>query len=260
MYVIDNALQKIVSMVKEDKRIKGLWAVGSVATGKTDEYSDLDLYMLVEKQDYPQVFEERASFARKLGEVLSSFEVEWPNCQLYGVILENCLEVDLCYCKLEQVEIFGPFRILYDRDGDLDQLLSKRLSHCEVDVRKELNENLDLAAYNALHAINMLRRGELWSSIRQVETLRKRIVTLIGLRTHTDVAEEYRRLESIAGETEKLYLQKTLCGYDSKLLKHSIEAAIILFMNKARALCQEQNMTFPASRFDKLLQHLAEAP
>jgi len=157
MQVIDSALQRIVSLVKEDKRIKGMWAVGSVATGKADEYSDLDLYVLVEKQDYPQVFEERASFAGRLGEILSSFEVEWSNCQLYGVILENCLEVDICYCKPEQVEIFGPFRILYDRDGDLDQLLSKRVIHYDVDVRKELKENLDLAAYNALHSINMLR-------------------------------------------------------------------------------------------------------
>jgi predicted nucleotidyltransferase len=77
MQAIESVLQKIASLVKEDKRIKGLWAVGSTATGKTDKYSDLDLYILVENQDYQKVFEERASFAEQLGEVLSSFEVGW---------------------------------------------------------------------------------------------------------------------------------------------------------------------------------------
>lgn len=208
MQAIDSALQKIVSLAKEDKRVKGLWTVGSVATGKTDQYSDLDLYVLVEKQFYSQVFEERVSFAEKLGEVLSSFEVEWPNCQLYGVILESCLEVDICYYMPEQIEIFGPFRVLYDRDGDLTELLSKRAVGFNADVIKELKEHLDFPAYNILHSINMLGRGELWSSIRQVEIIRRRIVSLIGLRTHTDVAEEYRRLESISSESENLGLQR----------------------------------------------------
>jgi hypothetical protein len=83
-----------------------------------------------------------------------------------------------------------------------------------VDVGKELKEHLDLAAYNVLHSINMLGRGELRSSLRQVEILRKRIVSLIGLRTRTDVSEEYCRLESVASESENLDLQKTLCNYN----------------------------------------------
>lgn len=258
MQATESVLQKIAALVEEDKRIKGLWAVGSTATDKTDKYSDLDLYILIENQDYLEVFEERASFAEQLGEVLSSFEVEWPNCQLYGVILESCLEVDICYCKPEQLEIFGPFRILYDRDGDLTQLLSKRMVQYNVDVGKELKEHLDLAAYNVLHSINMLGRGELWSSLRQVEILRRRVVSLIGLRTRTDVSEEYRRLESIVSESENLDLQKTLCNYNVKDLSEVIRAVTVLFMNEAGMVCREQNFPFPARRFDRLLEHLAE--
>jgi len=251
-------LKKIISLVEEDNRIRGLWAVGSMATGKADKYSDLDLYILIEQENYEQVFGERSSFAEKMGKVLSTFEVEWPNCQLYGVILENCVEVDLCYCKPEQVEIFGTYKILFDRRGDLSDLLSKHTVGFETDVKKRLTEHLDFAAYNILHAANMLGRGEYWSSIRQLEILRKRIVSLIGLRTRTDVDEEYRRLEHLVSEEENEALQKTLCDYDFKSLKESIQAATNLFVHEAKELCREQGLSFPAERYERLLEYLNE--
>jgi len=254
----ERLLERIASLIKEDVRVRGLWAVGSLATGKADRYSDLDLYVLVEREDYERVFSERISFAEKIGKVLSTFEVEWPNCQLYGVILENCVEVDLCYCKPEQVEVFGPYRIVFDRKGDMKEFLLNHSVKFETDVKKRVVEQLDFAAYNLLHAINMLGRGEYWSSIRQLEMLRKRIVSLIGLRTRTDVDEEYRRLESLVSEEENYALQKTLCSYDSGSLKEAIQAATNLFEQKAQELCEEQGLPFPAERYERLLEYLNE--
>jgi len=254
----ERLLEKIISIVKDDNRIRGLWAVGSMATAKADKYSDLDLYILVEKENYEQVFNERSSFAEKIGKVLSSFEVEWRNCHLYGVILENCIEVDLCYCKPEQVEIFGTSKILFDRKGDLRELLSKHTVGFETDIKKRLVEQLDLAAYNLLHAINMLGRSEYWSSIRQLEMLRKRIVSLVGLRTRTDVDEEYRRLESLVSVEENAAFQKTLCSYNSKSIKEAIQAATALFVQEAKEICTDQGLPFPAERYERLLEYLTE--
>lgn len=256
--VQERLLEKVTALVKEDGRIRGLWAFGSLATGKADKYSDLDLYILVEKENYEQVFGERSSFAEKIGVVLSTFEVEWPNCQLYGVILENCVEVDLCYCKPEQVEVFGPYRILFDRKGGLEQLLLQHTVKFETDVKKRVGEQLDFVAYNLLHAINMLGRGEYWSSLRQLEMLRKRIVTLIGLRTRTDVDEEYRRLESLVSEEENSALQETLCGYSFGSLKEAIRIGATLFEQEAQKLCTEQGLAFPAERYERLLEYLDE--
>jgi len=255
----ENLLQKIKSLVEQDDRIRGLWAVGSLATGKVDKYSDLDLYILVDKDNYDQVFSERSAFAERIGRVLSSFEVEWPNCQLFGVILEeNCVEVDLCYCKPEQLEIFGPYKVIVDKKGDLQELLSKHTVRFETDVKKRLGEHLDFAAYNLLHAVNMLGRGEYWSSIRQIEMLRKRIISLIGLRTHTDVEEEYRRLESLITEEVNTTLQNTLCSYNCESITKAIQAAASLFVQEASALCKSQGLPFPSERYERLLAYLDE--
>lgn len=249
-------LRRIESLVRRDDRIVGLWVVGSLATEKADKYSDVDVYVLVEKENYAEVFGERASFAEKIGRVLSSFEVEWPNCQLYGVVMDNFVEVDLCYCRPEQVEIFGPYKILVDKKGNLQELLAKHTVGYDVDVKKRLLEHVDFGAYNLLHAINMLGRGEYWSSIRQVEMLRKRTVSLVGLRTHSDVEEEYRKLELLLSEEMNRALQETLCSYDFGSIAKAIRAVTVLFMQEAKEPCKSQNLSFPSGKFERLLEYL----
>jgi len=255
-YLQETLLEKVKLLVQKDARFMGMWTVGSMATGDADKYSDLDLYLLVRKENYDQVYDERSSFAEKIGKVLSTFEVEWPNCQLYGVILDNCVEVDLCYCKPEQLEIFGPYKIIVDKKGDLPGLLSRHTITYETDVKKRLREHFDFATYNLLHAINMLGRGEYWSSIRQVEMLRKRIISLIGLRTKTDVEEEYRRLESLVSVKVNKRLQKTLCDHNFRSIAESIGTAAALFMQEAQTLCKNEKLPFPSERFRHLLRYL----
>jgi hypothetical protein len=190
--------------------------------------------------------------------VLSTFEVEWPNCQLYGIILDNCVEVDLCYCKPENLEIFGPYKIEVDRKGNLHELLSKHTVSYETDVKKHLKEHMDFAAYNLLHAINMLGRGEYWSSIRQIEMLRKRVIGLMGLRTKTDVEEEYRKLESLVNEELNQRLQKTLCDYSAESIVRAVHATAVLFKEEAENLCKKEGVPFPSDTFERLLEYLAE--
>ncbi|MFQ5871870.1 MAG: aminoglycoside 6-adenylyltransferase [Candidatus Geothermarchaeales archaeon] len=257
-YTQDRLLKRIKSLVEEDERIRGLWVVGSIATGKADRYSDLDVYILIEKEKYEEVFAERASFAERMGKVLSFFEVEWPSCQLYGVILESCVEVDLCYCTPEQVETFGPYRVVGDKEGDLEGFLAERNVGFKTDVKKRLIQHLDFAAYNLLHAINMLGRGEYWSSIRQLEMLRKRIIGLIGLRTQSDVGEEYRRLEALIDQVANEALQRTLCEYTSESIAEAIQTATALFMHEAEEICGMQGLPFPTERFERLLGYLGE--
>ena len=254
----ETILQRVKSLVADDPRFMGMWTVGSMATGKADQYSDLDVYLLVETSNYDQVYSEKTSFAEKIGKVLSTFEVEWPNCQLLGVILDICVEVDLCYCKPENLEIFGPYKIEIDRKGNLQELLSKHTVSYETDVKKHLREHMDFAAYNLLHAINMVGRGEYWSSIRQIEILRKRVIGLIGLRTKTDVEEEYRKLESLVNNELNQSLQNTLCDYSAESIARAVHATAILFKEEAENLCQKEGVPFPSDTFKRLLEYLAE--
>jgi hypothetical protein len=117
-------------------------------------------------------------------------------------------------------------------------------------------EQLDFAAYNLLHAINMFGRGEYWSSICQIETMRKRFVRLIGLEIRSDVDEEHRRLESLLSKESSASLEETLCKNDPAEIYKAIRTISVLFVNKARELCIANSLAFPFERFDLLLAHL----
>lgn len=251
-------LQRIKEQVEGDERIRGSWLVGSLATDTADVYSDIDLYLLVEDTWYKEVYAQRGAFARGFGPVLSTFEVDWPNCQLYGVILESCLEVDLCYTREDQVELFGPFRVLTDRDGDLEKWLTERDVGWQVDVAEELRSQTEFAAYDLLHAINMLGRGERWSAIRHLELLRRRVISLVGLRTKTDVGEEFRRLEHLIDPEMGDELLRTLPTYSEEGIAQAIRAATMLFTREAERVSRDHGLAFPEEGFTRLLGHLGE--
>jgi len=253
--VLRNMLSKCVQLLETDSRVEGAYVVGSMADETFDDYSDIDLYIVAKDDEYDEVYQERFRFAEQIGDVLSTFEVEWPNCQLLGAIYRNYVEVDFCYTTLEKAEVFSDwYKILLDRTGRVRQTLVKK--DFTVDARKELKTQTDFALYNVLHAINMVKRGEYWSSIKQIETLRRRLVTLMDLSLGKDVAEEYRRLESLFPLKVEKKLRKTLCVYSKKEIEKSIVAATQLFCEVGQDLASKVSENFPSEKFSHLFKNL----
>jgi len=253
--VLRNMLSKCVQLLEADSRVEGAYVVGSMADGTFDDYSDIDLYIVVKDERYTEAYQERFRFAEQIGDVLSTFEIEWPNCQLLGAIYRNYMEVDFCYTMLEKVEVFSDrYKILLDRTGRVRQTLVKK--DFTVDARKELRTQTEFALYNLLHAVHMLKRGEYWSSIKQIETLRRRIVVLMDLSLGKDIAEEYRRLESLFPLKVEKKLRKTLCSYGNRAIEKSIAAAVQLFCEVGKELAGKFSVEFPSEKFAHLLKQL----
>jgi len=253
--VLGKMLSKCVQLLKADGRVEGTYVVGSMADGTFDDYSDIDINVVVKDEAYAGFYEERFRFAEQIGDLLSTFEVEWLNCQMLGAIYRNYVEVDFCYTTLEKVEVFSDrYKILLDRTGRVRQNLVKK--DFMVDARKELKTQTDFALYNVLHAFNMLKRGEYWSLIKQIETLRRRLVTLMDLSLGKDVAEEYRRLESLFPLEVETKLRKTLCVYSKKEIEKSLVAATQLFCEVGQDVASRLSVEFSSERFAHLLKNL----
>ena len=62
------ALNRFVTASQADARIVAAFQGGSPVAGKDDEYSDLDLYLIVGDKDYETYFAERRAFLGRLGE------------------------------------------------------------------------------------------------------------------------------------------------------------------------------------------------
>lgn len=248
-------LSKCTSLLQVDPRIEGAYVVGSMADETEDEYSDIDLYVVVKEEHYAEVYGERFKFAKRIGEVLSTFEVEWPNCQMLGVIYRNYVEIDICYTKLGQAEVFSDrYKVVLDRSGRVQKTLITR--EYPKDPKTELKRQIEFALYNLLHAVNMLHRGEYWSSIKQIETLRKRTVSLVEVLLKKEVGEEYRKLESVFPPKAERKLRRTLCLYRKSDIRKSVKISTQLFCEIGGELAFKLGVIFPSEKFSHLLQHL----
>jgi len=255
--VLRNMLSRCISLLSADPRVEGVYLVGSMADETMDEHSDIDLYIVVGDEHYEEVHRERFQLAQRIGDVLSTFEVEWPNCQMLGVIYRNYVEIDICYTNPGQAEVFNDrYKIALDKSGLLRKAL--KVKEYPRDPRSELKVQSEFALYNLLHAINMLRRGEYWSSIRQVETLRKRTVTLAELLWNKEIGEEYRKLETVLPTNVEKELRKSLCLYRKNEIKKSIVALTKLFCKIGEELAAKSKAEFPSEKFSHLLQRLKE--
>ncbi len=223
--------------LKADDRILAAWLVGSLAQRTGDRFSDIDLYVVVRDAYYDAVFSERETLARRFGDVLSTFEVEWPNCQMLGVILKNGIEIDLCYCRLDQCGIFKPncrYRILFDRSGQLEERLRKPVIY-EDDPIEDIRDKINSSNYHFLHAIHSLARNDLWVAIYHVQQLRTILIDLLARRMNADFSES-KRLGQYLDAKDSEQLQQTLCRYDTESIRQAIETLIELFKAQLESL------------------------
>lgn len=66
-------VEAAIATLSADARIVGIAAGGSFISDTMDEFSDLDLVIVVEPQPYQTVLAERVSLAGSLGSLLAAF-------------------------------------------------------------------------------------------------------------------------------------------------------------------------------------------
>lgn len=120
-------LEQILTKLKQDNRLLGVAIGGSYLSGEMDEYSDLDLVLVVDDINYEQVLKGRQQIASSLGSLLAAFtgdHVGEP--RLLICLYENPLiHVDLKFVLGESFKsdrIENPV-ILWERENLLTQAI-----------------------------------------------------------------------------------------------------------------------------------------
>ena len=189
-------LSEALPRLQADERLIAVAAGGSFLTGDMDEYSDLDLVIVVEPAALHQVMQERKQIAATLGNLLMAFTGEYVGeprlliC-LYGPPL---LHVDLKFISLPDAatRVKDPI-ILWEREGKLASILqTTEAVYPAPDLqwiedrfwvwvhygaakvgRGELFEALDFLAFLRFHVLGplaLLEQGSRPSGVRKVET------------------------------------------------------------------------------------------
>ena len=110
-------LDRFIAACQADERIVAAFLGGSYASGKTDKYSDLDLFFITTDEAYEDFLSGRETFIRLLGEPL--FLEDFGMTNGYLVIFSNGTEAEIFFGRESKYkDIYdGPYRVLLDKNS-----------------------------------------------------------------------------------------------------------------------------------------------
>lgn len=114
----EQAVEKICASLKKDSRVQAVFLKGSMGRDEHDEYSDIDLYCLVEEEHKTQFLSERAVHLEAYRPIIFQDDIFIIAPQLIAVY-DNLLHIDLFTVTLESFPEKDYFRVLYDPEGML---------------------------------------------------------------------------------------------------------------------------------------------
>lgn len=222
-------LAHAMPLLQADHRIVGVAAGGSYITDSMDVYSDIDLVIAAEPEDYSQIMDEKLDIAEKLGNVLTSFTGEHVGeprllvC-LYGPLL---LHVDLKFVSLSDIarRVEDP-AILWERDGRITEALKTQEAKFPTPELQWMEDRF--WAWVHYTAAKIARR-ELFEAIGAIGFLREVVIGPLLLMKNGKLPRGVRKLETDAPDSLPALI-KTLPEYSAKSCADALKVLIDLYV------------------------------
>jgi len=199
-------LEKAVKVLKRDERVQGLYLSGNP---ETDEYSDIDLFLMSTKEDRESLEKDRLGIANRVGNIMAECMALVPHT--YVVIYEPGVKMDYSFHVIpEKIRPDKQYMdIIYDPDGHLMDVVEKSKTSSFSFDKDELVNLVKHFHVVLSYTIGKLGRGELWESRDTVEYYRALLVQYEHILAERQRVG-YRRLE-LKLEPEKLaMLERTI--------------------------------------------------
>jgi predicted nucleotidyltransferase len=232
-------LDRVLDTLRTDDRVAGVVIVGSGAVGFDDDYSDIDLAVVVaEEEDTLPVFRDWKPRIEALLPVIHSFETIYgPHSYLYGFLFKGFLELNLGFvCLANLFAKRARWQVAFDRSGKIENIMrSSWEQRVEPDVQTAYLRRLDSIWHYIIQVITALKRGHPWRALHELEQIRNRAVELAGLRLRLET-KHFRHVDQMPEEL-LVELERTLiCSLEPVDILRALKATTACFFREARAL------------------------
>ena len=222
-------LRRAQPLLQADPRIVAVAAAGSFASATMDEFSDLDLVIVVEPEAMGAITPERQGIAAALGPLVAAFTGEHVGeprvliCLYRGEGGHAPLHVDLKFVVLPDVTArVDDIVVLWERDDRV----SKALRSAEARYPMPDLPWIEARFWVWMHyAALKVGRGELFEAVDFLAFLRNQVLGPLVLMEAGARPSGVRRMESVAGPARTAQLRETLATYDRASCVHCLQAA-----------------------------------
>jgi predicted nucleotidyltransferase len=218
--------EAVVAAAAADERMLAVVAGGSIATGTSDEYSDLDLVLVCTPDGHAACLAEATTFAARLGPLLTSFTGEHVGerrllIALYGPPL---LHVDLKFVTPDDLrDRVEDGLVLWQRDDTVDT--TPGVAQWPQPDPQWIEDRF----WGWAHYIGVkIARGELFEAIEGLGALRSAAIAPLAVHGRTPKPSGVRRLETLAPELVP-ELRETVATADRDDCLRALKAAVELY-------------------------------
>ncbi|MFI5696103.1 hypothetical protein ACIA58_29890 [Kribbella sp. NPDC051586] len=220
--------ERVVAEAAADARMLAVVVGGSVASGTSDEYSDLDLVLVCTPEGQPECLAEAKKFAGRVGPLLSSFTGEHvgePRL-LIALLGPPLVHVDLKFVTPDgyrsRVE---NGLVLWQRDDTVDGVLAESApSWPQPDAQLIEDRVWVWVHYTAVK----IARGELFEAIEALGMIRAAAIAPLAGIGRTTRPAGVRRLETIAPELLPA-LRETVATADREDCLRALKASVEVY-------------------------------
>jgi predicted nucleotidyltransferase len=173
--ILEDAVAAISNSLKQDNRVQSIFLKGSIGRGEQDEYSDIDMYCLVNEEDVEAFNQSRIQHLESYNKLLFHDDIYIVAPQILAVY-ENLVHVDL-FTVTEHTYIEKDFiKVLYDPHNKLDKFKqNQNLKLSSVEFQDAVD---DIAWFLFQYKKSSARGNDIWSVImlHQVMTYLSRVL------------------------------------------------------------------------------------
>jgi len=221
-------LESLLRQVASDDRILGVLAGGSYLANAMDQYSDLDLIIVVEERDYAAVSAEREQLAASLGRLVASFTGEHVGEPRLLICLYDTpvLHVDLKLVTLAGLadRVEDP-AVLWQRDARVTLALAEGVAVYPAPDARWVERRFWVWVH---YTATKIGRGELFDALHSLDYLRCVVLGPLGLQQAGARPSGVRRIETAAPELARR-MQATVARYDAADCLRALRASVDVY-------------------------------
>ena len=254
----------IISKLKEDISKKpyviGLVLVGSYVREKVysaNEYSDMEVYIMVEDRSVSKVEKDLVEITKKLGKIIFHYKNRWAG---FSVVFDNLFRLELPVVKQSDIiNVFSrptaqPIKILIDKtNGELKKALDTRSK--EIDIESLFQETFLDFWYMAVLAVQYFKKGEYWNARHAQEVvLVPALIKLFEILDNKEalLLETNKRIEQFLSEERLNVLKKISSVYNSDNIKDVLKISMGEFASVCNKIKEKYGYKYEEDIVDKV--------
>ena len=242
-------IQKFERIAREDPRILSAFLGGSLADGTEDDFSDIDIYYILDEQSYSDFPSQMRTRLSEMGPLVFLEQHNNFGFDLILFIFQNGVKGELGLGTTKNLKTLhaGPYKVLVDKKGLLDGFVFPFQASLEgKDLQEYVEKQLRWYWYWYYVFLSAVARGRLWSAFTQLQQMREYAFKLIVLAHHPQKIPGQRFERTVPRLVRDELGNASLPHYTRSSMIASADAMTEILKREIEQLLPSSHASYPA--------------